>query len=98
MKYENINGSHWIILSRRNLRSLLAKLDGHPPDSACTIQGGVEAWGYFVKAEEDEAHYASRAEWPQETKWGPMHPTTEEVLRREQPPISDPSDQPTSSP
>ena len=26
-----------ITLSERNLRALLAKLDGHPPDSVCTI-------------------------------------------------------------
>ncbi|MDQ2912257.1 MAG: hypothetical protein M3T56_03270 [Chloroflexota bacterium] len=27
----------WVALSRRNLRALMAKLDGGPPDSACTI-------------------------------------------------------------
>lgn len=82
MKYENSNGAHWLILSRRNLLSLLAKLDGHPPDSACIIQGGSDAWGYFVKAEEDDVHYASREDWPYAVKWGGMHPDTETALGR----------------
>jgi hypothetical protein len=80
MKHEEINGTHWITLSRRNLLTLLAKLDGHPPDSACTIQGGADAWGYFVRAEEDDVHYFDRPAFL-ETKWGPMHPDTEQALK-----------------
>lgn len=63
-----------MILSRRNLMSLLAKLDGSPPRSRCTIIGGSEALGWTVVAEEDEVHYADR--YP-----GEMHPQTEEALR-----------------
>jgi len=78
MKHEEINGKHFLILSRRNLLSLLAKLDGHPPDSACIIGGGTDALGFFVKAEEDDVHYADRG-YP---KWGEMHPDTEEAMKR----------------
>ena len=77
MKREMINGTEWVILSRRNLTSLLAKLDGHPPDSACTIGGGDDAPGLFVKAEEDDVHYASRVVPVGTAKYGPMHPSTE---------------------
>lgn len=87
MKMEEINGTTWVTLSRRNLQTLLAKLDGHPTDSACTIQGGTDAWGLFVKAEEDEVHYKHREEWRQSGKlpdsstvWGRMHPETEEAI------------------
>ena len=37
---EDERGRPRIVLSRRNLLALLAKLDGHPPDSACAIAGG----------------------------------------------------------
>lgn len=60
------------MLSRRNVESLLAKLNGHPVNSACTI-GRDGAW---VRVEEDDVHYADR-EAP-----GRMHPATETVLRR----------------
>lgn len=49
-----------VILSRRNLLALLAKLDGYPPDSFCSIAGGSEAEGYMVTAEEDHIHYQDR--------------------------------------
>lgn len=45
-----------IELSRYNLEVLLAKLDGNPASSACTI--GKDGW--WVKAVEDEAHYTDR--------------------------------------
>jgi len=63
-----------VTLSRRNLLTLLAKLDGHPPNSACTIvlPGGGEGPGLVVRAEENDAHYQARPEPP-----GPMHPDTE---------------------
>lgn len=62
---------HGIELTRRNLLSLLAKLDGNPPYSACTIlaPGGT----FFVKAVEDAEHYTDRAP-------GHMHEDTEAVL------------------
>lgn len=58
-----------IVLSRRNLQVLLAKLDGHPADSACTIYKD----GFYVKAEEDADHYGDRLP-------GEMHPETEARL------------------
>jgi hypothetical protein len=63
-----------VTLSRRNLLTLLAKLDGHPPHSACTIvlPGGGEGPALMVRAEENDAHYGSRPEPP-----GPMHSDTE---------------------
>ena len=58
-------------LTRRNLRVLLAKLDGHPPGSECTI---VDPGNWVaVKAVEDEEHYMNRVP-------GAMHDETEDVL------------------
>jgi hypothetical protein len=65
-----------VTLSRRNLLTLLAKLDGHPSNSACTIVlPGVEGPELLVRAEENEAHYQSRGAPP-----GSMHPDTESRL------------------
>lgn len=46
-----------VTLSRRNLLTLLAKLDGHPPHSACTIvlPGGGDGPELLVRAEERRA-------------------------------------------
>lgn len=63
-----------VILSERNLLALLTKL--YTRDSACEIVGGEDCPGVSVKAERDEQHYGDRAFGP-----GPMHPTTERVLR-----------------
>ena len=72
-----IEGGHpVVVLSRRNLLSLLAKLDGHPPMSTCTLIGGDEAPDIRVRAQEDDIHYAKRPA-------GPMHPDTEERIRKE---------------
>ena len=60
MRLEFHNDRLMLVLSRRNLMSLLAKLDGHPPGSACTIIGGADAGGMMVKAEEDDIHYPDR--------------------------------------
>lgn len=49
-----------IVLSRSNLLALIAKLDGYPLDSACTLVGGSSAPGVKLKAEEDEVHYKDR--------------------------------------
>lgn len=68
-----LSSQYTIVLSRRNLLSLLAKLDGHPKGSACTLFR--QGWG--IRAEEDEKHYKSRPYAP-----GPMHPETEAHIRR----------------
>ena len=58
-----------IELSRRNLRSLLAKLDDHPANSSATIyQDNV-----VVTAVEDDEHYFARSP-------GCMHPETEAAI------------------
>jgi hypothetical protein len=63
-----------ITLSRRNLQSILAKLDGHPPDSACTIfNGPFEGYLLVLKGEDDDVHYTDEAP-------GLMHPATERQM------------------
>lgn len=57
-----------IVLSRRNLQALLAKLD--QPDSARTLLGGADARGVIVRAEDDDEHYADRDP-------GPVSPETQ---------------------
>lgn len=56
-------------LSRRNLQALLAKLDGHPPDSYCTLM----KQGVMVKAVENEAHYSEYAP-------GELHEATADAI------------------
>ena len=65
-----------LVLSRRNLKTLLAKLDGFPENSALTIVGGDSAPGVVVRAEEDDIHYGSRGYGP-----GPMHSDTEAAIK-----------------
>jgi hypothetical protein len=56
-----------LILSRRNLLALLAKLDGWPDQSACAISVGdcfrngapVDDMLVLVSAEPDDTHYAA---------------------------------------
>lgn len=63
-----------VYLSRRNLEVLLAKLDGNPPDSACTIFREFDrSTTLVVMAQENDAHYGDR-------KPGPMHETTERAI------------------
>jgi hypothetical protein len=63
-------------LSRRNLQVLLAKLDGHPPGSACTLERDDGSGVVFrVIAEQDREHYGDRAP-------GDVHP---ESLKEERP-------------
>lgn len=69
-----------IVLSARNLRTLLAKLD--EPDSVRTLvagRGGVNGHGgiLVVKAEHDHAHYADRP------APGRMSSVTEATLRQD---------------
>ena len=59
-----LEGNTTLVLSKRNLLSLLAKLDGYPANSACTLLGGDEAPGFRVVAESDEIHYSSRPAGP----------------------------------
>lgn len=58
-----IESSHRVELTRRNLLSLLAKLDGYPKDSACTIartaEDGINMW--YIHAVEDSEHYTDQA-------------------------------------
>lgn len=63
-------------LSRRNLKALLAKLDGKPAGSLRRISRYVEETGLvlILTAEEDDAHYAGRTP-------DPMHYETEEAIR-----------------
>lgn len=78
MRLRIINGEVVVTLSRKNLQSLIEKLNGHPPGSACTIfsQGDCEGLQLVVHAEEDEEHYRRRPLPP-----GVMHPDTEDALR-----------------
>ncbi len=59
-----------VVLSRRNLLSLLHKVE--MPGSFCTI---VKPDGTAIKAEPDEVHYANRVGGP-----GTMHPDTEQFV------------------
>ena len=65
-------------LSRTNLLALLAKLDGNPPASNCTILKEFPGTGPVelvvrVKAVEDAAHYSDRPR-------GIMHEDTERAI------------------
>ena len=60
-----------IELTRRNLNALLAKLDGNPPNSACTLLAPGST--FYVKAVEDSEHYTER-------QAGRMHRETEAAL------------------
>jgi hypothetical protein len=74
MKYiltGNETGLPTVELTRRNLLALLAKLDGNPPNSKCTIIDPQEK--VAVKAVENEEHYFDRDP-------GPMHLETEVIL------------------
>lgn len=76
MRMEMRNGKIEVTLSRKNILTLLAKLDGNPPDSACTIVGGDGAIGLIMRAEEDDVHYAELGR-----PAGIMHPDTEDAIR-----------------
>lgn len=69
-----------VALSRRNLRTLLAKLDGNPVDSTCRIAAPMLE-PFYVQAEEDVPHYM-HADRPEEIRgqYGVMHPDTERAL------------------
>ena len=54
------DGALHVTLSRRNLYTLIAKLDGHPPDSKCAIRAPANMMPTLVRAEEDDVHYGER--------------------------------------
>lgn len=65
-------GTIRVTLSRRNLQTLLYKLD--VPESRCTIVRATEGGHYLeVKAEENDVHYGERTP-------GEMHPREEAQL------------------
>jgi len=64
-----------VILSRRNLETLLAKLNGHPKNSEVTIAKREDDTLLVVCGEENGPHYADRGYPP-----GEMHPETEKHL------------------
>ena len=69
-----------VALSERNLKTLLAKLGGSPPNSACTLTYDTrDGLVLIVKAEPDAIHYAN----PERDSPvpGAMHPHTEERPR-----------------
>lgn len=47
-----------VVLSRRNLETLIAKLDGHPGNSEKTLVGPTMYPITVVVAEENEEHYS----------------------------------------
>lgn len=71
-----------VVLSRRNLETLIAKLDGFPKGSACEIFCQANPRDpkreplFYVKAEENALHYSGRPSPP-----GEMHPETEDRLK-----------------
>ena len=72
MKIEIGDYATVITLSRRNLKTLLLKLD--EPDSFKSIfRDTAEGGRFYIKAEDDEVHYEDRTP-------GIMHPREEERL------------------
>jgi hypothetical protein len=72
-----------VVLSRRNLLTLLGKLEGHPAGSKRRIENS-DCWRegepvddviLVLLAEEDAEHYGRRPAPP-----GPMHPETERFV------------------
>jgi hypothetical protein len=61
-----------VVLSRRNVLTLLHKLD-HMGDSACTLVRACGPWTVILHAEPDAQHYAERDP-------GAVHPATEQFL------------------
>jgi hypothetical protein len=80
MRLEIQGGVVRVALSERNLKALLAKLGGSPPNSACTLTYDTrDGLVLIVKAEPDGIHYAHpERDSPMP---GVMHPDTEEQIR-----------------
>lgn len=82
MRVEVVNGEVRVTLSRRNLRALLAKLDGHPPGSYASLRSpNFYSPSVLVTAEEDEVHYAHESREGNGPGW--LHPDTEAAMERE---------------
>ena len=70
-----IGGRVVVELSRRNLESMLAKLNGYPPSSHCTLVRECENGLILeVRGVENDQHCVKREP-------GPMHPSTERQMR-----------------
>jgi hypothetical protein len=69
-----------VALSERNLKALLAKIAGSPPNSACTLTYDTrDGLVLIVTAEPDGIHYANlERDSPMP---GVMHPDTQEQIR-----------------
>jgi hypothetical protein len=67
------DGSIVVSLSERDIHALLAKLQGWPEGSECSLRLGQ----LLVHAEPDEVHYYGRA------APGLMHPATEEAIKED---------------
>jgi hypothetical protein len=77
MRLEVQGGVVRVTLSERNLRALLAKLGGSPPNSGCTLSYDTrDGLVLYVTAEPNDIHYAH----PERDRPvpGPLHPDTEE--------------------
>lgn len=75
MKLISVNGRYVeVSVSRRNLLTLLYKLD-KDPTSRCTLEITGDAGFLSVKAEKDEVHYKDREP-------GRMHPDIETYMRQ----------------
>lgn len=75
MKLEVINGQLFVELTRRNLETLLMKLDLPAGESECTISTGDQNLTLYVKAVEDDEHYSDRPA-------GMVHPREERRLTK----------------
>jgi hypothetical protein len=90
MRLELALGTVHVFLSERNLRSLLVKLGGDPPASACTltylsqvkftVDGAPPSFPVqlLVTAEPDGVHYSNPER--DSSKPGEMHPATEQAI------------------
>lgn len=71
------DGTVHVFVSERNVRALLAKLEGYPVPSLCTIyyppQNGLPKFAFT--AEKNDKHYAHPSRYGQGP--GEMHPDTE---------------------
>lgn len=68
-----LDGPRYLVVSRRNLYTLLAQLDGSTPFVMPAILGGDEAPGFVLRAEEDDVHYRNRP-------FGVMSESTERAI------------------
>jgi hypothetical protein len=77
--------AHGLVVSRRNLLTMLAKLDEHPSGSKRTILAPTQYGRFFLQAEEDEEHYEHESREEAQGVAGRMHPDTERRIRESAP-------------